>query len=345
MSPAATALLIALLNHGHWFGGEPGWVELRWSAQAGLPPATLLWRLELSGATLASARADLRPAPEATRITIVPPGVRVRTRMRWSYRLLRQEDGRLLEEGAREIDVYPRDLLAGLAPRLADRRLVVVDAADGLPRPLADAGIAAEVVARPGALKTLRADIVLVGPGRLGASPFAQSAAIEQARAGASVLIFAQTEPGHLAGYRLRRRAAPFRLAWRMDHPLLAAFTPADLESWANGTAAEAWAVELPADEPALEIAYWPRETPGKQPVPIDALLVARQLGSGRLVLCQLPVAPGADDPRGLLFLRSALDYLLTRPEPTPPPSQRAAESQPARPEGQQIPIRSGVDS
>jgi hypothetical protein len=83
------------------------------------------------------------------------------------------------------------------------------------------------------------------------------------------------------------------------------------------------WAVQLPADAPVLEIGYWPRETPGREPVPIDALLAVKATGRGRIVLCQVPLGRWATDPRSQLFLRNALAYLATRPEPTPPPSQR----------------------
>ena len=64
--------------------------------------------------------------------------------------------------------------------------------------------------------------------------------------------------------------------------------------------------MQLPADEPALEIAFWPREIPGKEPVPIDALVVTKTLGKGRIVLCQVPLGPWQSDPRSQLFLVDA---------------------------------------
>jgi hypothetical protein len=193
----------------------------------------------------------------------------------------------------------------------------------GLARVLDAAGVRCTAIQRPSDLPLTTADIILVGPDRIEAGAFVQSPLLNQAEAGANVLMFAQSHPRILAGYNLLRRAAPKRLDWRETHPLLEGFQPEDLQSWLTGQSNDVWAVQLPADEPALEIGYWPRETPGREPVPIDALLLTKAVGKGRIVLCQIPLGPWGSDPRSQLLLRNALGYLATRPEPTPPPSRR----------------------
>jgi hypothetical protein len=57
-------------------------------------------------------------------------------------------------------------------------------------------------------------------------------------------------------------------------------------------------------------------------PVGIDSILLSKSVGRGRMVLCQLPLGKWQSDPRSQMFLRNAMDYLLTRPEPTLRPSE-----------------------
>jgi hypothetical protein len=104
-----------------------------------------------------------------------------------------------------------------------------------------------------------------------------------------------------------------------------------DLKSWILGDAPELLPIELPADEAALELAYWPPEIAATVPVPIDAMIAVKSVGSGRIVFCQLPMGDWTSDPRSQLFLYNALNYLSTRPEPTPRPSERPT-TRPAAP-------------
>ena len=47
-----------------------------------------------------------------------------------------------------------------------------------------------------------------------------QAKLLNLARSGSSVLVFRQTEPASLAGYRLSRRTVPAQWSWQEDHPL-----------------------------------------------------------------------------------------------------------------------------
>ena len=73
-------------------------------------------------------------------------------------------------------------------------------------------------------------------------------------------------------------------------------------------------------------------EVAGNKPAPIDALVLTKTLGKGRIVLCQVPLGPWESDPRSQLFLVDALDYLASPVVPTPPPSRRPRPVEPAPP-------------
>ncbi len=252
-------------------------------------------------------------------IRLVVPRVRVRTTMQLVYHAEQAGKQQVLAKGKADITVYPVDLLAGAAERMAAKSLLVWDVPDGLPALLNQAGIKHTLIARGGQLQFVRPDCVIVGADRLGKDSTDQAKLLNLASAGASVLVLRQTQPDSLAGYHLARRMMPPKLAWAAEHPLTRHLRLRETPSLGS----EAWAVQLPADEPALEIAFWPREVPGKEPAPIDALVVTKTLGKGRIVLCQVPLGPWQSDPRSQLFLVDALDYLASPVGPTPPPSRR----------------------
>jgi hypothetical protein len=245
------------------------------------------------------------------------------------YQIRARDGGKGLGEGALPVQLFPGDVLSGLAHRLSGRELAVWDSSGDLSDLLHSAKVGFNRTKDGAGLVASHYDIILVGSDALGTSPFAQQSLFDQAQGGASVMLFAQRKTSmDLFGYARVDRKMPSRLNWRMDHPLFAGFEKADLESWLNDSPV-AWAVHLPADEPALEIAWWPREVPGTEPVEMDALVFSKSIGAGRIVVCQLPLGDWRTDPRSRLLLSNAIDYLLTRPEPTLRPSERSS-TQPA---------------
>ena len=74
--------------------------------------------------------------------------------------------------------------------------------------------------------------------------------------------------------------------------------------------------LQLPIGASALKIASMLPEVASETVVPTDALLLVKPMGRGRMVLCQIPLGPWNEDPRSQLFLRNAIDYLLTQPQP-----------------------------
>ncbi len=328
MTAAGAILVLVLSNQGYWFGGRTGTIDARWAIDADLPRAALAWDLSFGTIGVASGVVAVDPANPPSTIRITLPEVRVPTAFQWDWRLLAND--REIARGSQTIHAYPQDLLAGVKQRLAGRRLVVWDSSDGLPAALEQAGIAFTRVQQGDQLAFARAEIVLVGPGRISDRTFAQAALLGQVTGGGSVMVFQQQVRDRLAGYPLLARPVPQRIEYDLEHPLLHQFDRQALRSFLLGQD-NLWALQLPADEAALVVAGWPRETPGEEPVPTDALLVVRSDGKGRLVLCQMPFGDWTDDPRSQLFLRNSLDYLVTRPEPTPPPSQRRPEPVPQK--------------
>ena len=327
----AALLVLVLSNAGYWFGGREGTIDVRYATEAALPAADLAWELHLGGARLDAGELALDPGAEPAAVKLTPPRVRVRTTMRWRYRLTDRATGEELEAGDVPLHVFPENLLEGVAGRVKGKRLVVIGGGDaGLSARLRAAEVPHGTADGPSDVALGRPDVVLVGRDALGESPFEQSPLLAHAAAGASVMLFRQSRPAKLAGYRLAPREAPRSLEWRRDHPLFAGLGGERLDDLLRD-GAEVLAVRLPADEAALELAWWPREVKGDEPAPIDALILTKSVGAGRLVICQLPLGGWDDDPRAQQLLAGALDYLLTPPQPTPPPSRRP-EPTPAAP-------------
>ena len=257
-------LLITLSGNGHWLGGHAETIEVQWAVKQPIPGATLAWRLVCGDAELASGRLALPAEQRPGIIRLALPQVRVQTAMQLIYRAEQAGKSTPLARGAAAVEVYPDDLLAGLSQRMAGKQLLVWDAADGLPALLKRANVKHTVIAGDAELQFVRPDVVLVGAERLGKEMQGQAKLLNLARAGASVMIFRQTQPASLGGYPVSRRTAPAAFAWQEDHPL-----GRHRRLWAAADIGrEAWAVQLPADEPALEIAWWPRRSPANSPWP-----------------------------------------------------------------------------
>jgi hypothetical protein len=323
---SAALLIVLLSNGGYWFGGHDNTIAVR-RALTEQPSAALDldWELVVADATVAKGSAALGPREDQTTIRLQPPVPRVRVAMRWVYRVKSHETGREVDAGEAAIEMFPDHLLNGMADRFGrDRATLMVcqRSGGGLGRLLSKNKVPFEDMDDTAALKFRHGGVVLVAADVLDESPFAQGPLLSCARDGASVMLFEQTKPQRLAGYPVARREGAGGLTWREDHPLLRGIEPRDLQRWISN-AMTLRPVRLPPNEPALEVCYWPPEVPTPSPAPIDALLVSKSVGKGRIVLCQFPLGEWEQDPRSQLLLNAAADYLLTRPQPTPPPSER----------------------
>ena len=323
---AVVAMVLALSHGGQWLAGHRGTATLAWPVDRGLPPAVLAWDLRLGPTVVAHGSADVPAADRPVTVAVDAPGVRIATDLRFTYHLTARTDPASdLAAGGEVVRVYPDDLIGDFGGRYAGRRVVVVGG--GMAEVLGRAKVRCEPVAHADRVDG-RPDLLLIGPDTIGPGPFAQPDAVAIATAGGQVVCFRQDRPAVLAGYALARRDADDAVVWRTDHALLAGLSDEVLAAWARSSPGVA--VRLPADAAALEVGYWRREVPAAAPpAPIDALVVTRTVGAGRIVFCQLPPLD-ADDPRWQLLLRNVLAYGLTRPEPTVPPSRRTAVGLPS---------------
>lgn len=322
-------LLITLANGGHWFGGNCQTVRIEWNIEQPIPGAVLNWELRSAGASLASGSLALPQTKQAAELMLKLPEVGVQTDVVLKCRV-KQPDGKTIALDDISIRLYPKDLLADAPKRLANKKLYVWQHDGKLDSLLKQAAIPHTSITSAADLQFTEADIIIVDGDVLSSDPLEQSPLLSLAQSGASVMILKQERPPSLGGYSLVRRAAPEKLIWREHHPLcrsLRLFDPADKKN-------DLWAIRLPVDEPALEIVSWPPEVSGKKPAPIDALVLTKTMGRGRLVLCQVPLGDWLEDPRNQQVLADSLDYLASRPSPTPPPSRRKATTPSAdRPE------------
>jgi hypothetical protein len=326
-----TILLVTLSNDGYWLSGQAETVQVRWTVEHAVSDATFSWSLKCGEAELGSGRLALRADQKPATLRITAPRVRVRTAMRLAYRVTRPGVTKPIDQGDIAIEVHPDTLLDGVGKRLASkylteqdkpevlkRHLFVWDRPEALPALLKKAGVEHTLIGSEADLSFTLPDILIVAGDRLDAGSDQQKL-LDLAASGASVWIMNQTRTSSLAGYPLVRRTPPPKLAWQKDHPLTASlqwFNPARCSS-------DLWAIRLPADEPALEITWWPRETPDKKPAPIDALVASKTIGKGRVVLSQIPLGPWQSDPRSQLLLADMLNYMTSPVTSTPPPSRR----------------------
>lgn len=346
---AALLVLVVAAQQGYWIGGQPQEISVAWNLADGAAApagARLHGELRLAGLAVHTVEAAM-PAGGADAVTVAVevPRVRVRAPMTWAYRVT-AADGAELAQGELPVSVFPAGILEGAGRRLRDRRTLVWDAAEGLPAALEQTAARFTRIDSAEGLAFARADLVLVGVDQLTGQPLEQSRLLAQAEQGGTVVVFAQRGVDSLAGYGLAPRAAAVDLDWRARHPLLAYLEERDLADWAEALAGadeQLQAILLPADEPALAVAAWPEAVPSADPAPIDALLVVKAVGRGRLVLCQLPTQEWTDEPRSQLLLRGVLNYAATRPEPTPPPSRRRAPQPPPPASERTILVPSGA--
>jgi hypothetical protein len=335
----AALILLALSHGGHWFGGQTGTVTARCGADVDLPAAVFVWELGYGEVRIASGRQELPAGRGSVSFKLQTPQVRAVTDLTLVYRLELADGSGEIARSEATIRLYPTDLLAGAAERLSGVRIAVWDAPHGLPAVLAAAGVRHDRIDSTDALRSIRPQIVLVGPDQLPDRPLVQTPLLAYAEQGASVLILEQRKKMKLAGYPIRPRASPRALIWQ-EHPL-----GHDLRQWdLHAQTPSLFAIALPADEPVLEIASWPGEVASKQPAPVDALLVTKSVGKGRVVLCQLPLGDWSRDPRSQTFLATALDFLASPPGPTPPPSQRPKPSLAPPSDDRRLRIPSGVN-
>lgn len=338
----ATLLIVLMSNQGFWIGGHEGTINIRPAAWGGLPAADLFWTLTFNNLVISSGNAALAPSWNAT-LRIAPPRCRQRIVLTWDYRLLDHASGKELAKGGVPIRLFPDDINADMAQRVGKKRLAVLDTVSGVPALLKLRKVPFTRVDAESQLMFSDADVVIVGENALNDSPFDQFILLSLARNGASVLILRQERVERLAGINVFRRDPPSKFEWRTDHPLLRDFESEDLQSWTQ-RAQNFLVMRLPATEGALELGYYPPEFPNDLLIAHDSVFLTERLGTGRLATCELSLGNWVEDPRSQMFLRNAIDYLLTPPQPTAALLEKGSSVISASRSETTIPIYAGSD-
>jgi hypothetical protein len=334
MTMKTIMLVIVLAHGGYWFGGNND-ITVRWAVPAaGMPAAVLSWQLSYGAVQLASKEVEVMAGEKATTITLQMSEARTPVEYTWTY-VLKDKQRKVLEQGERTIHLLPAGALGERVKQLKGKSVVVVENRnDDVAQALKDAGLDVVQVTAVGDLQLRRPDVVLVGQDELGEGEAPQGVLLSLAKGGATVVVFSQSRPEKLFGFSLRERRLPGTkegLTWRCEHAMFEGLDGAALEGWAREAGPEIMAVALPTEAAVLELGCWTRETPGKYPVPIDALAATQTVGNGRIVYWQIPVREWKSDPRAQMLLANVLDYALIRPEPTLPQALRE-EPRPEKP-------------
>jgi hypothetical protein len=319
---AAALLIVLLSNDGYWLGGHSA--NVRFEPAPLAPAGRVSWVLGFGDVRIASDSLDITPGRTST-IRLALPSVRLRTRLRLAYEVS-DVAGKRIDAGEVVVQLFPDNLLRNAGSDLGRARLLVWgEEADALPTLLTRAGVPHRAVAGETTLRLLRPDVVLIPPGSMDSvRPEFRPALEALADGGASVIVFRQGGIKRIADYPLAARVASTPLRWRSDDPLLGSFSQEDLASLVPPGSRE-MAIRLAPGDPSLKLAWWP--PPSEVSLPngeaLDAMLVVRAIGKGRLVLCQLPFGEWASDPRAQMFLCAALEYAVAPINPGGGPNER----------------------
>jgi hypothetical protein len=327
------ALLTLLLSHGgYWFGGHDQHLMVRRELKAPAVSVVMEWHLLLGETQVAGGKVPFDLADKPTDVLITTPAVHERTDLSLNYSVRSGKGDAVLQTGQIPVHLFPTGLITDHARAAAEKRVVVFDGGSQIAAFLREAKLSPTRVDKPSRLGLLDPDILFVGPNE--SSRGVDEAVMTLVRNGCSVFVFAQPAGTRIHGWAFSPRATPSAFVWDAEHPLFRGLSASDLQSLVTAGGDRLVGVQMPVDAPAIALASWPSEIPGNKDLattPTDCLIVTQTLGRGRLVLCQLPLPDWSSDPRMQILLNNALSYLLTRPEPTPPPSERTAPV-PSRP-------------
>lgn len=336
-------LLLSIVpdNDGCCFGGQTISIKLTPTLHQ-IPAGPISWELSSTTATVDRGRVNMTSQNELP-VEIPLPIVRTATQLRCHFLKAHPQHANVTQAGVCTLQVFPPVEYDLLQQQLTNRQVSVIARGDTLPKALRSWKLDCKHIKHPNTLALLQSDLIIVESDALSARGDWQSILLRQAEQGAGVLVLPQRGITRLFGYALIPHDDRAKLSWQKDHPIRASLTEQHLTHWTSAALNANNSIALPVDESALEIAYWKPAVTGSEPIPLDALLVEKQLGLGRLLLCQIPARPDSGDPRSVYLFHDLLAYLTTRPIPTPSPRFRRQESNPHTAERNEIPLTPGV--
>src|SRR5687768_10280226 len=126
----AALLIIALSHDGYWLGGQERaqTIAVSWAVEQPFPATEVAWSLVVGDAVLARGVNDMpRDSDASLVVKLEPPMVRARTSAQWKFDLRKQDGTGSLSHGSVPIELFPDNLFDGLAARVGERRLSVLD--------------------------------------------------------------------------------------------------------------------------------------------------------------------------------------------------------------------------
>ena len=292
----------------HLWSGEAVEFTVRVSVAGDAHDLSLGWEFELGGAVLARGASALEvakgtSAPVAVRFEA--PQVRHPCDVRWSLCLMRNQEEQA--HRALSLRVYPAWDPEPLRKLLCEPTVAIADPSGSLLKPLSDLGLTARAVSTAVALRAFDGRVILLAPGA-GKAPDLVKAALDAAAAGRTVVWF---EPGDTSAWRepfglpsaFANEPTP-RFSLAPQHPALFSLAADDLSSWRDETAGFALAEPRGGNFRGLVA------TTGDQ---AGFRILELFPGSGRLVLCGLPVVSCfRAEPVARMLFESLLRYALS---------------------------------
>lgn len=320
------AVLVTLLlsQHGYWPGGGDAHLLVARNAQMPSVSAQVEWKLLLDKTLVASGTSAIELTDQPADVLVRTPAVRERADFTFAYAVRSKANDTPIQSGELPVHLFPTGLVRDHAKAAEEKRIVVLDNEPRLVDFLRIAKLKPTRVQKSSRLELLAPDLLFIGPKQW--SGETEEAVIGLVRGGCSALVLRQPAGDSVEGWPLAPRSAPADFDWKLTHPMFRGLDADDLRSLLADARTDPVCIRMAPDAAALPLAAWPRELPevkASPATPIDCLIVTQTLGRGRLLLCQLPLPDWAEDPRAQILLNNALDYLLTRPEPTPRPSDR----------------------
>lgn len=315
---SATLFMLLVLNQGHWLSGQQATISVMATVDTEQTRSFVLeWELAAGAVKLASGTIGGRDGK--TTVTINVPEVRTQTALVWSYRI-RTADGKVISSESASVIVYPKLLIDDLSARYENRTVNLHDTQAELAGLLNVAHIKCQPIRDLTRAMLDRPDILLIGP-NAPQSVLEPKSLTSLAAAGTQILILRQ-EGNTAAGYQLAKSRPGQTFAWRTSHPLFTGLDAEILNGWVRGAANAPIVIQVPVDDASLEIGYHSFSTAAELQ-PIDAIVLEKSIGAGRLILLQLPCANWSTDPRSQILLNNTLQYVTERPTPTRAPSRR----------------------
>ena len=121
----AVILVIALSNGGCWLSGQPATISLHPAVAGVLDDAEVLWELKFGRVTLAEGKTAIKRGDDSRGFILCCLIPACAVTLHWHYQVISRDGKRELETGSVPVQLFPPDLMEGVAQRVGRKKLVV----------------------------------------------------------------------------------------------------------------------------------------------------------------------------------------------------------------------------